>query len=88
MTDAMLGRVIEISGRLERETSTDPDNLRELDVAAARVVPVVPPRVAAAPAPAPQPAAIPEPAPAPEPVATAGQAPALRKRRAVFRQVD
>ena len=73
VTDAMLGRVIGISGRLERETSNDPDDLRELDVATARVVPVVPPRVAAAPAPAPIPAA----APAPEPVATAGQEPAL-----------
>ena len=79
VTDAMLGRVIveESAGRLERETSTNPNNLRELDVAAARVVPVVPPRVAAAPAPAPTPAPIPEAAPAPEPVATAGQAPAL-----------
>ena len=33
ITDAMLGRWVEISGRLESETSKDPDNLRELDVA-------------------------------------------------------
>jgi hypothetical protein len=91
MTDAMLGRWVEITGRLERERSTDPDNLRELDVNSARLVPVVPPRVAAAPAPrpaapAPRPAApapIPEAAapvsaPPPEaPVPTAGQAPVL-----------
>jgi hypothetical protein len=75
VTDAMLGKVVEISGRLERETSTNPDNLRELDVATARIVPVVPPRVAVAePPPAPRPAPTPEPEPAP--VATAGQAPA------------
>ena len=79
VTDAMIGRVVEISGRLERETDTNPDNLRELDVATARLVPVVPPRVAEAPAPAPIPEAAPipepEPEPAPAPVATAGQAP-------------
>ena len=89
VTDAMIGRVIEISGRLERETDTDPDNLRELDVATARVVPVVPPRVAAAPAPAPAspipeaaPIAEPEPEPAPTPVATSGQAPTTLPRTA------
>ena len=91
VTDAMIGRVIEISGRLERETDTDPDNLRELDVATARVVPVVPPRVAAAPAPAPAspiPEAAPiaepepEPEPAPTPVATSGQAPTTLPRTA------
>jgi hypothetical protein len=55
MNDWMLGRAIEISGRLEKETSDDPDNLRELEVRSFRVVPVVPPapRAAAAPAPAP-----------------------------------
>jgi hypothetical protein len=64
VSDAMLGRWIEISGRLERETSTNPDNLRELDVASARIVP---PQVAAAPIPEP-------PAPLPEtPVATSGE---------------
>ena len=61
ITDAALGRWVEIRGRLERETSTNPDNLRELDVAAFRLLPVVPPRAAAAPAPAPAPAARPAP---------------------------
>ena len=76
ITDAALGRWVEISGRLERETDKDPDNLRELDVATFRLVPVVippapapPPPTAAAPppaprAPAPTPAAAP---PSPEP---------------------
>jgi hypothetical protein len=79
ITPAMLGRWVQISGRLEKETDKDPDNLRELDVQSARLVPVVPPRVAVAtPAPAPVPAPrarTPEPpppvaaapAPAPEP---------------------
>jgi hypothetical protein len=64
--EAMLGKWIEISGRLERETSTNPDNLRELDVSSARIVPVVPPQAAAPP--------IPEPAEPPQvPVATSGE---------------
>ena len=75
--DTMLGRYVEISGRLERETSND-DILRELDVIAARLLPVEAPRAAAEPAPEPifEPpvqAAAPEPAPAPVPVATSGQ---------------
>ena len=41
ITDAMLGRWVEITGRLESETSKDPDNLRELDVATFKLVPVV-----------------------------------------------
>ena len=53
VTDAMLGRWVQVSGRLESETSKDPDNLRELDVASIRLVPVVPPKTAAAPTPAP-----------------------------------
>ncbi len=75
ITDAMLGRWVEISGRLERETSKDPDDLRELDVATFRLVPVViPPRPVAAPPPTPaagggahrnRPHAAPEPTPAP-----------------------
>ena len=79
--DTMLGRYVEISGRLEKETSND-DILRELDVITARLLPVDAPRAAAEPAPAPEPeviAAAPEPAPeaAPEPapVATSGQLP-------------
>ncbi len=39
----MLGRWVEIGGRLEKETSKDPDNLRELDVVSFKMVPVVPP---------------------------------------------
>ena len=64
MNDAMLGRWVEISGRLERETSKNPDNLRELDVLTAKMVPVVvPPTAAAAASPAPEPAAAPAAAP-------------------------
>jgi hypothetical protein len=75
ITKAMVGRWVQISGRLERETDKDPDNLRELDVQSARLVPVVPPRVAVAtPAPAPVTAA-PRPR-APEPVPEAAPAPA------------
>ena len=68
---SLLGRWIEISGRLEKEGSTDPNNLRELSVRSFRLLPVVPPqRVEAAP---PAPVAIPRvepPAPEPAPVAT------------------
>ena len=83
VNDTMLGRWVEISGRLERETSND-DILRELDVMSARLLPVEAPRAAAEPAPEPvfeppaaQVAAEPEPEPepaAPAPVATSGQA--------------
>ena len=80
VTKAMLGRWVQISGRLESETDDDPDNLRELDVASVRLVPVVPPRQAvntpppaAAPRPAPLPA--PEPAPAPAPAFAAAPPP-------------
>jgi hypothetical protein len=67
---SLLGRWIEISGRLEKENSTDPNNLRELSVRSFRLVPVVPPqRVEAAPAPAAIPRLEP-PAPEPAPVAT------------------
>jgi hypothetical protein len=54
VSDAMLGRWVEITGRLERETNKDPDDLRELDVTSLKLVPVVPPRAAAAPSPAPR----------------------------------
>ena len=75
ITDALIGRWVEIYGKLERETSTDPDNHRELDVKSFRLVPVVRPRAEALPAPLqfePQP----EPAapPAEIPVATSGVA--------------
>ena len=85
MNDSMVGRWIEVSGRLEKETSRDPDNLREMDARSFRVIPVVPPRVAVVSPPPPQQAAAPRvvepprpPAPAPvapAPVATTGQAP-------------
>ena len=48
ITDAALGRWVEITGRLERETDKDPDNLRELDVATFKLVPVVIPTPPAA----------------------------------------
>lgn len=90
INQAMLGRFVEISGRLERETSGD-NILRELDVETARLLPFEAPRAAAEPAPepaapppaaqaaAPEPepapqAAAPEPSRAPAPVATTGQA--------------
>jgi hypothetical protein len=88
ITDAMLGRWVEISGRLERETNKDPDDLRELDVASAKIVPFVPPPappMAAAPAPAPAPrpapapAAAPRPTPAPAPMPAPAPAPKLPK---------
>ena len=65
LNDSMLGRWIEISGDLERETSNNPDNLRELEVKSFRVIPVVVPRTAVASVPTfsdPQPPAI-DPAP-------------------------
>jgi hypothetical protein len=46
VTDAALGHWVAITGRLESETSKDPDNLRELDVATFKLVPVVIPRPA------------------------------------------
>jgi hypothetical protein len=79
ITDAALGRWVEISGRLERETDKNPDNLRELDVASFKLVPVVVPTAAAAPAPAPAPRPAPAaaaPQPAPQPPAVAPPAPA------------
>ena len=57
MTDAMVGHWMQISGRLESETDKNPDNLRELDVLTAKMVPVVVPKAAAAASPAPEPAA-------------------------------
>jgi hypothetical protein len=81
VNDSMLGRWVEVHGRLEKETSTD-EILRELDVASARLLPVVIPSRAAAPAiePSPEPpafeAAAPEPVPEPAvAVATSGVLP-------------
>jgi hypothetical protein len=70
INETLVGRWIEISGRLERETSSDPNNLRELSVRSFRLVPVAPPRAEVAPAPLPR-AEAPAPAPAPEPVPVA-----------------
>jgi LPXTG cell wall anchor motif len=79
ITDAALGRWVEISGRLERETDKNPDNLRELDVATFKVVRVVlPPKPEAPstqvtesrPAPRAEPRAEPAPTPAVEPQRT------------------
>lgn len=74
INETLVGRWIEISGRLERETSSNPENLRELSVRSFRLIPVVPQRAEAAPAPVPAPAAeSPVPSPAlPAPVATSG----------------
>jgi hypothetical protein len=80
LNESMLGHWVEISGRLEKESSTD-NILRELDVTSARALPVDAPRAAAAepspvaanaePAtPAPQAAAA-EPSPAPQPASSA-----------------
>ena len=73
ITNAMIGKWVQISGRLEKETSKDPDNLRELDVASVKLVPVVVPRPATAAEPSPAPAAAPAPrpyTPAPAPAAS------------------
>jgi hypothetical protein len=87
LNDSFLNRIIEISGRLEKEESDDPDNLREFEVRTFRVVPVVPPRRAVMPAPVPQSPTIGEPPPAigaepAQPVATTGQEPAVLPRTA------
>lgn len=77
ITDAMIGHWVEIGGRLESETDKNPDNLRELDVLTAKLVPVVIPRPAAQPAPEPAaPVAQPRPTPPPPtPTATAPEPP-------------
>ena len=51
INESMLGRWIEVSGRLEKETSTNPENLREMHVRSFRMMPVIPPPVAVAQAP-------------------------------------
>jgi LPXTG-motif cell wall-anchored protein len=84
VTDAMVGRWVEITGRLEKETSKNPDNLREIEIAAIKPVPVAIPQAAAPPpppaieaplarAPEPVPAPLQEAEPVPEPVATTGE---------------
>jgi hypothetical protein len=55
LNQSLIGRWIEVDGTLEKETHITPHNQRELRVKSFRMVPVVPPReAAAAPAPAPQ----------------------------------
>jgi hypothetical protein len=65
--DSLLNRWIEITGRLEKEESDDPSNLRELEIRSFSMVPVVIPRRAeAAPSVSYQPAPaerMPEPTP-------------------------
>jgi len=69
LNPTLVGNWIEISGRLERETSTNPNNLRELKVRSFRLVPVVPPqRADVTPAPLPPPV-LESLAPAPQPAA-------------------
>ena len=79
MNESLVGHWVEINGRLEKEESTNPENLREFYVRSFRVLPVVPPQRAAAPAPAPEPIITvierEVPSPAPAPVATSGQEP-------------
>jgi hypothetical protein len=88
INQSMLGRWVEVNGRLEKETDDDLTNFRELKVRSFRMVPVIPPpvvispRVEAAPIPEPrqqseyQPVAPPAP-PQEQPVGTTGQAAAL-----------
>lgn len=78
INDKMLGRWVEITGRLERETDKNPDNLRELDVASFKMIPVAAPPRPGPPAtpPAAAPPATPRPAPAATPPPAAAPAPA------------
>jgi hypothetical protein len=64
---SMLGRWVEVNGRLEKETDTDLSNLRELEVRSFRMVPVVPPP----PEPPRQTARVLEPQPSAPPAETA-----------------
>ena len=71
INSGLVGNWVEVNGRLEREGSSDPSNLREMKVRSFRVIPVVPPqRAEAIPAPV-----FEAPAPAPVPVPTTGVAP-------------
>jgi hypothetical protein len=82
VTDAALGRWVEVSGKLEKETSKNPDNLRELDVKSFKLVPVVPPRAAAAPSTTPSAAASASTSPAARPPASEPAAPAASAQNA------
>jgi len=81
ITDAALGRWVEIGGRLESETDKNPDNLRELDVATFKLVRVVIPPKPMAQAAAPAQAAEPRSAPRAEPVSAPAAAPAAEPHR-------
>lgn len=71
INSGLVGNWVEVNGRLEKEESSDPTNLREMKVRSFRVIPVVPPqRAEAAPAPV-----FEAPAPDPIPVPTSGVAP-------------
>jgi len=75
INDTLLGRMVEIEGRLERESGTG--SLRELDVWSVRLLPKTPaPQVAVVEEVTIEPAP-PAAAPAPEPVPTSGVAPTL-----------
>lgn len=77
VSESMIGRWVEIYGPLEKERSDSPKRMRELEVKNFRVIPVVPPQKAEAPAPQPEPiAAVIEETFVPAPVATSGQEPA------------
>ena len=87
MSDALLGHWVEINGRLEKETHTGLDNLRELSALSFRVVPVVPPQVEVAAAPIAPPPIRETPTPRAEtrsetPVATTGTLPATLPKTA------
>jgi hypothetical protein len=69
LNESMLNRWVEVTGRIEKEESDDPNNLRELYIRGFRMVPVIPRRAEAPPTviyqQAPVAERIPEPAPLP-----------------------
>jgi hypothetical protein len=81
INQSMLGHLIEVNGKLEKEEDDNLANLREIKIRSFRVLPVVPPQRAEAPAPVRQPEYTPPPAepiaPPQEPVGTSGVEPAL-----------
>jgi hypothetical protein len=78
VNESMVGRWVEVSGRLEKEGSSNPNTLRELDVHSARPVTVAAQRAANAPAEPVASAAADSPQPEPAPardaaIATSGR---------------
>ena len=67
INESMLGRWVEISGRLEKENSANPDTLRELDVESARLIPETAQRAEAVTSPEPIAAAEPQAPAQPQP---------------------